>query len=77
MSCCVENAQIATVIQSVSPEEMQIASRALGDGLRQLDLSVPGVHCGLCIKTIEDALGKISGVAYVRVNLTARRVTLR
>jgi P-type Cu2+ transporter len=77
MSCCVENAQIATVIQAVSPDEMQVASRALGDGLRQLDLSVPGVHCGLCIKTIEDALGKISGVAYVRVNLTARRVTIR
>ncbi|MBC2884493.1 cadmium-translocating P-type ATPase [Ochrobactrum sp. CM-21-5] len=77
MSCCVENAQIATVVQAVSPEEMQIASRALGDGLRQLDLSVPGVHCGLCIKTIEDALGKLPGIAYVRVNLTARRVTVR
>lgn len=77
MSCCVENAQIATVIQSVSPDEMLVASRALGDGLRQLDLSVPGVHCGLCIKTIEDALGKFDGVAYVRVNLTARRVTIR
>ena len=77
MSCCVENAQIATAIQAVSSDEMQVASRALGDGLRQLDLSVPGVHCGLCIKTIEDTLGKISGVAYVRVNLTARRVTIR
>lgn len=77
MSCCVENAQIATVIQRVSPDEMQLASRALGDGLRQLDLSVPGVHCGLCIKTIEDSLGQIAGVAYVRVNLTARRVAIR
>jgi len=31
----------------------------------------------LCIKNIEETLGKISGVAYVRVNLTARRVTVR
>ncbi|MHC5231127.1 cation-translocating P-type ATPase [Brucella sp. LJL56] len=77
MSCCVENAQIATVVQAVSADEMQIASRALGDGFRQLDLSVPGVHCGLCIKTIEETLGRIAGVAYVRVNLTARRVTVR
>jgi len=77
MSCCVENAQIATVIQTVSPDEMQLASRVLGDGLRQLDLSVPGVHCGLCIKTIEEALVQIAGVAYVRVNLTARRVAIR
>lgn len=45
MSCCVENAQIATVVQAVSVDEMQVASRALGDGFRQLDLSVPGVHC--------------------------------
>lgn len=77
MSCCVENAQIATVVQAVSVDEMQVASRALGDGFRQLDLSVPGVHCGLCIKNIEETLGKIAGVAYVRVNLTARRVTVR
>lgn len=77
MSCCVENAQIATVVQAVSVDEMQVASRALGDGFRQLDLSVPGVHCGLCIKNIEETLGKITGVAYVRVNLTARRVTVR
>ncbi|MBR7651045.1 cadmium-translocating P-type ATPase [Brucella oryzae] len=77
MSCCVENAQIATVVQAVSADEMQVASRALGDGFRQLDLSVPGVHCGLCIKNIEETLGRIAGVAYVRVNLTARRVTVR
>jgi len=77
MSCCVENAQIATVVQAVSADEMQVASRALGDGFRQLDLSVPGVHCGLCIKNIEETLGKITGVADVRVNLTARRVTVR
>ncbi|MBC8718044.1 cation-translocating P-type ATPase [Ochrobactrum sp. Marseille-Q0166] len=77
MSCCVENAQIATVIQSVSPDEMLVASRTLGDGLRQLDLSVPGVHCGLCIKNIEETLGKIPGVSFVRVNLTARRVSIR
>lgn len=77
MSCCVENAQIATVLGTVSPDEMLLASRSLGDGLRQLDLSVPAVHCGLCIKTIEDGLSKVAGVAYVRVNLTARRVSVR
>lgn len=77
MSCCVESAQIATVLGTVSPEEMLLASRSLGDGLRQLDLSVPAVHCGLCIKTIEDGLSQIADITYVRVNLTARRVTIR
>ncbi|MBV2142471.1 cadmium-translocating P-type ATPase [Falsochrobactrum sp. TDYN1] len=77
MSCCVESAQLAVATQSVSPDEMEFSSRALGDGLRQLELSVPDVHCGLCIKTIEDGLDALPGIAYARVNLTSKRVSVR
>lgn len=60
-----------------SREETLLASRAVGDNLRQTDLSVPEIHCGGCIQTIERALHRLDGVVEARVNLTARRVTIR
>src|SRR5690606_25890072 len=77
MSCCVESAQIATISKAISPEELTLSSRALGNGLRQIELSVPDVHCGMCIKSIENGLGALPGVEYARVNLTAKRVSVR
>ena len=42
----------------------------------QLALSVPGVHCALCITTVEDALTRHPGVRSARVNLTLKRATV-
>lgn len=64
----------ASVVRRLSADELRLASRAIGDGLRQTDLSVPGISCGGCIRKIEDAVGRLPGVARARVNLSTRRL---
>jgi Cu2+-exporting ATPase len=58
-------------------DEILLASRVVDDGIRELSLSVPGIHCGACIQKIERGLGHLPGVAQARVNLSTRRVTVR
>ncbi len=41
-----------------------------------LALSVPSVHCALCISTVETALANVPGVKSARVNLTLKRATV-
>lgn len=82
MSCCAPGAEAGLEIEHLahglpSTEEIKLASRELGDGVRQVELSVPGVHCGGCIQKIEGALGKLGGVEGARVNLSTRRVSIR
>jgi Cu2+-exporting ATPase len=72
MSCCAPAAQGA----DAGAREVILASRNLGDGLHQTDLSVPGARCGACIAAIETCLGRLPGVVSARMNLTARRVSV-
>ncbi|MBX4994988.1 Cu2+-exporting ATPase [Rhizobium binae] len=77
MTCCSMDTEsvLALSATSSSAEEIRLASHPLEAGLRQLDLSVPDVHCGGCISAIEGALSALPFVRKARVNLTARRVS--
>ena len=76
MSCCAPGAKPSVDDAGTSNEEVLLSSRALHDGLRQTELSVPDIHCGGCLQRIEAVLGKLDGVANVRANLSTRRVTV-
>ena len=77
MSCCAPGADYATADHRLTADEIRLASRSVGGGARQTDLSVPGIHCGGCIATIEKALSALPGVERARVNLSTKRVSIR
>lgn len=79
MSCCAPAASALSpeLQRRAENEEVLLASRLVGDGVRQTDISVPAIHCGACIQKIEKALSALPGVEHARVNLSTKRVTLR
>ncbi|MBP1851140.1 cation-translocating P-type ATPase [Rhizobium halophytocola] len=81
MSCCAAGTEGALEVERAahalpSSEEMRLASRSVGEGLYQTDLSLPAVHCGACIATVERALRALPSVERARVNLSTRRVAV-
>ncbi|MHA6730638.1 cation-translocating P-type ATPase [Devosia sp. A369] len=82
MSCCLPPPEFIEAVagpiqRGPSADEVRLASRAVGGGVQQTDLSVPSIHCGGCIQTIEKALGKLDGIQSARVNLSTKRVAVR
>jgi Cu2+-exporting ATPase len=77
MSCCVPTAEMMVAAAGPADEEIRLAGHALGEGLMQTELSVPGIHCGGCVRRIETALVGLAGVEHARVNLSTKRLTLR
>ena len=80
MSCCAPGTELPPELDRAPPAgpsagELLLSSRRLGDGRREVELSVPGMHCGGCIAAIESALGKLPGVE-ARVNFSTRRVSV-
>ena len=55
MSCCAPAIELpdARIDRPTVNEELLLASRDIGEGLRQTDLSIPTIHCGGCIQKIE------------------------
>ncbi|MCH8686242.1 heavy metal translocating P-type ATPase [Pedomonas mirosovicensis] len=46
------------------------------EGLRRIDLHVPGIHCANCISRIEGAVRRLPGVKTARVNFSTRRLSV-
>ncbi|MCG6856733.1 MAG: cation transporter, partial [Salaquimonas sp.] len=77
MSCCAPGAEeVACRAAPQDSQEISLASRNLGDGHMQTIISIPGVHCGACIRTVEKAVGALDGVDQARLNLSTRRLSV-
>jgi len=79
MSCCgtgpsISAAEIAretyNIEEGVDPAFLRLAK----DGLTELTLIVPDMHCAGCISKVERSLGAVPGVVRARANLTAHKV---
>jgi Cu2+-exporting ATPase len=82
VTCCLPPPEFVEAVAGPSQpgpsdDEVRLASRSLGNGLRQSDFSVPDVHCGACVRSIEMAVGGLAGVEAARVNLSTRRLAVR
>ena len=79
MSCCTAETtyDVALAGSQRAHEELLLASRVIGNGLRETSLAVPTIHCGGCMQKIEQALAVLPEVVYARVNLSTKRVTVR
>ena len=66
MSCCAPGAESGTEAGFLSPDELRHAARSLGNGIAQIELSVPAVHCGACIHAVEQGLSRLEGVVSAR-----------
>lgn len=58
-------------------EELQFASRKTDGGGREVVLAVPTIHCGGCVRKIEQKLGALDHIRSARVNLSTKRVTVQ
>ena len=82
MSCCAgpiasEIAQGASLaIDQQRIHDLQASVKSLQDGTVLYTLSVPSIHCGQCITTIERKLGQLADVRSVRANLSLRSVSI-
>ena len=82
MSCCAgpivgDLAQATSDAQDAQrTKELEATARHLQDGSVLYTISVPSIHCGQCITSIEKKLGVLPGVTSVRANLSMKRVSV-
>lgn len=58
-------------------EAVERASKAASEEARDVQLSLPTIHCAGCISTVERGLMARDGIVDVRVNLTRKRAIVR
>lgn len=65
------------------PEQIQVTDEIFSDDIKrtddgyEIDISVSNIRCAACIWLIENYLGKLPGVTYVRANYATHQIRIR
>jgi P-type Cu2+ transporter len=64
--------------QSLMPQARDLSHfvQHLDGGIARMELAVEGIHCGGCMRAIENGLSAMPNIVRARVNLTDRRVAV-
>lgn len=82
MSCCAGSLPAQLAAEQILNKENQLVqelraqSRLLTDGSALYTVSIPAIHCGQCISTIERRLAQVEGIKSARANLSLKRATI-
>jgi P-type Cu2+ transporter len=76
MTTAVETGMAGAPPADATPLDATAYVRSAGEGRQTLHLMVEGVHCGGCVRRIEQALLADPAVEHARVNLTTRRLVV-
>ncbi|MFZ1815127.1 MAG: heavy metal translocating P-type ATPase [Rhizobiaceae bacterium] len=76
MSCCAPGTD-SLPARLPTGEEIELASRDIGDGLLESWLTVPGAHCGACIASVEKAALSVDGISSARLNLSTHTLAFK
>ncbi|MBV1887395.1 MAG: cadmium-translocating P-type ATPase [Parvibaculaceae bacterium] len=63
---------------SLAPSsDANLYARLSAEGIAEMDLIVPGMHCAGCLGKVERGLGSVDGILYTRANLSTKRVKVK
>ena len=79
MSCCAPGAELALEMANpqTANEEVLLASRIIGDGVRQTDLSVPAFTAAAASRRSRRRSARFPAWKRRAVNLSTKRVAIR
>jgi len=78
MSCCPASDTVKSTMQAQTDFGSGLNQwiHQIDDNHQSIDLLVPTIHCGGCIKRIESGYQQLPGVIKARVNLSTKRLSL-
>lgn len=77
MSNPASNLQPISEMSLAPPSDANLYARLSDEGIAEMDLIIPGMHCAGCLGKVERGLGKVEGVLYTRANLSTKRVKVK